>query len=253
MATVITYVSESLCEDLSVVKFILYAIPVTYCTHLFMKGEMTSFYIWAAIFAIIFLGLMTKAINNVRTNKTEILTLNPLKLVGSIALTAISIIPQFLIFGGIAWVITKYVVIPIDLPHIQLIFNVIVWSIFGSIILTSYLSFAKYLSPLAAFNYKVISLSCIDILINLLFFLPQLLLINFVMVSPAVALCNYFGIPLTHWSFIVFCSIVFVINISMFAGYFAQSSFDHIVESDKSYEENLKLNDVIDDIAERLN
>ncbi len=252
MASVLTYLNESLSEDLSAVKILIYSLPVFYCSNLFIKGEMTGFYLWASIFGVLFLGLLTKAINNVRTNKTEVLTLNPIKLFYSIILTVICLIPQILIFGAIGWLISTHLQIPVELPHFQLIFDVIVWALIISIILTSYLSFAKYLNPLESFNYKVIFASCVDILVSFMFFIPQLLLVNFVLIGPAAALCAEFNIPFTHGVFVLYCSIIFVINIPLLASYFAQSAFEHIKESNQSYDDNFKINDVIEDIAERL-
>ncbi len=252
MATVLTYLNESLNEDLSAVKIVLYSLPVCFCSDLFIKGEMGALYFWATLFGIIFLGVLTKAINNVRTNKTEILTLNPLRLLVSIALSLICVIPQILIFGGIGLLLVKFIPLPVEIPHFQLIFNIVIWSIAASIVLTSYLSFAKYLNPLEAFNYKVVFSSCIDILISVIFFVPQIILMNLVLIGPALVLCSQFGISYTHWALVFYYSIIFVVNISVLANYFAQSSFEHIKESNRYYDENIKLNDVIDDIAERL-
>lgn len=252
MASILTYINESLSEDLSIVKIGIYSVPVYICARLFTKGEMGSLYFWLIILGFITLGLITKAINNVRTNKTEILTLNPLKLFYTIVITTIALIPQILLFGGIGLAITKFIHIPVELPHFQLIFNIIIWSVVSAIILTSYLSFAKYLNILESFNYKVIFYSCVDILVSILFFTPQLLLANLVFIGPIAALCKEFNIPFTHEVFILYCSVIAVINISVIANYFAQIAFEHIKENNQSYDDNFKINDVIEDITERL-
>lgn len=162
MASIVDAFSEALNEDLSFVKIALYSIPVFFCANLFIKGRMGDFYFWGGLTAILLLGLLTQGINNVRMNRKEILTLNPIFLATSVGKSFIVMAPQVLIWSIVASMILKYVSIPIDLPHVPLIFATIVWAVIGSILLTAYLSFAKYLKVQQGFNYKVILESCVD-------------------------------------------------------------------------------------------
>jgi len=246
MASIVDAFNEALCEDLSFVKITLYSIPVFFCANLFIKGRMGDFYFWGGLTAILLLGLLTQGINNVR-----ILTLNPIFLAASIGKSFIVMAPQILIWSIIGSMILKYVNIPIDLPHVPIIFATIVWAVIGSILLTAYLSFAKYLKVQQGFNYKVILESCVDILISLLFFLPQLAIANAVLIGPVAYLFYFFQLPFTHWGFILYCSLAFVVNISIMANYFAQASYEHIKGSNEEYDDHCQIN-MIDDSATRM-
>lgn len=252
MASIVDAFNESLSENLAIVKIAVYAIPVYFVIHLFVVGRMSECYCFASIVGILFLGLLTQGINNVRTNQREILTFNLLKLVKAIGFSCVVVIPQLVIFGTLGSLIVKNVSIPIDLPHVPLIFQIIVWSIMFAIVLTSYLSFAKYLKILEGFNYITIFESCVDVFIAFLFFIPQLILANVVLVGPIAYLFSYFKVPFTHWGFLAYCSAVVVVNISILSNYMAQSAYEYIKGSNEEYDENVQIN-LIDDAAERLN
>lgn len=251
MASIVDAFNEALNEDLSFVKIALYSIPVFFCANLFIKGRMGDFYFWGGLTAILLLGLLTQGINNVRMNRKEILTLNPMFLATSVGKSFIVMAPQVLIWSIVASMILKYVSIPIDLPHVPLIFATIVWAVIGSILLTAYLSFAKYLKVQQGFNYKVIFESCVDILISLLFFLPQLVIANVVLIGPVAYLFYFFQLPFTHWGFILYCSLAFVVDISIMANYFAQASYEHIKGSNEEYDDHCQIN-MIEDSATRM-
>ncbi len=251
MASIVDAFNEALSENFAYAKIVLYAIPVYFVVNFFMVGKMGLFYFWGAIVGAVILGLLTRGINNVRMNKQDILTLNPIKILLDIFKTVAVVVPHLLILGAVG----KYLVnikIPIELPHVQLIYSIIVWAILFSIVLTSYLSFAKYLKVWQGFNYIVILESCIDVFVSLLFFIPQLLFANIVLIGPIAYLFFYFQIPYTHWGFVAYCSAVFVINISIMANYLAQAAYEHIKGNNEEYDDNMNVN-IIDDVAERCN
>lgn len=252
MASVVDAFNEALSEDLAYVKFVVYAIPVYFVVNLFIVGKMAMFTFWGGIFGVLLLGLLTQGINNVRRNKREILTLNPIQLGIAILKSCVVMIPNLLVYGFMGHLLVTKVTIPIEAPHVPLIFAIIVWSILGSIVITSYLSFAKYLNIVQGFNYKVIGESCIDVLVSLLFFLPQLAIANLVLVGPVAYLFWYFQLPFTHWGFVAYCSVVFVVNISILANYLAQASYEHIKGSNEEYDDNVQIN-LITESAERQN
>ncbi|MBQ8460581.1 hypothetical protein IJ541_10850 [bacterium] len=252
MASIIDAFNESLNENQAYVKIVLFAIPIYFVADLFLVGKMAQFTFWGAILAVLVLGLLTQGIHNVRLNRSEVLTLNPIDWVVALSKAIIVLTPQFLIFGSIGYFLTTKITIPIDLPHVPMIYSVIVWSIVFSIILTSYLSFAKYLKVLQGFNYKVIFESCIDVLVSFLFFLPQLIFANVVLIGPVMYLFFVFNVPYTHWGFVAYCSAIGVINISILANYLAQSGYEQIKGNNEDYQDNCQIN-VIDDAAERLN
>lgn len=251
MASVVDAFNEALSEDLSFLKFAIYSIPVYFCVKFFLVGQMGMFYFYGAITAILLWGLLTQGINNVRMNRNEILTLNPLKLLNSIIRTFLAVVPTLVVWVTVGTLIVKNVKIPIELPHVPLIFQIIVWSIIFSIVMTSYMSFSKYLKVQQAFNYKVIGESCIDVLVSFLFFVPQLVIANGILVGPVAYLFFFFHLPFNHWGFVLYCSMVFVINISILANFLAQASYEHIKGNNEEYDDYSQIN-LIDESAERM-
>lgn len=251
MASIKECFSDAINEDLSILKIAVYSVPVNICANLFMSGKMSEFYFFSFISGILLLGLLTQGIHNVRMNKKEILTLNAKDLLISLLKTFVAIFPQILFWGYIANFIITKVSIPIDYPQVPMIFNIVVISIIFSILLTAYLSFAKYLDIKQAFNYKVILESCIDVLISFIFFIPQLFLVNLILVGPVAYLFYFFKLPFTHWGFILFCSFASIINISIIANYLAQASYEQIKGSNEDYDDHVQIN-VIDDVTERM-
>ncbi len=251
MASIVDAFNDALGENLAYIKIIGYSIPVYFVAKWFLIGKIGQVVFWGSILSVFFLALLTLGIHNVRMSKREVLSLNPIGLLKALVKAVVVLVPQGLIFGTLGYFLSQ-ISIPIDLPHVPLIYSIIVWSIIGSIILTSYLSFAKYLRVLQGFNYKVIFESCMDVLVSFIFFIPQLLLANVVLVGPVAYLYFFFNLPFTHWGFVAYCSAVFVINISILANYFAQASYEHIKGNNEEYDENVQIN-VIEASSERLN
>lgn len=252
MASIVDSFSEALNEDFSYLKIIGFAVPVYFVAQLYLVGNMAQFSFWGSILGVLFLGLLTQGINNVRMSRREILSIQPVQVGRSLLKAFMVIVPQLAIFGFVGHFCISNFNVPIDLPHMTLIFSIIVWSIIFSIILTSYLSFAKYLKVEQGYNYLVIFESCIDVFVSVLFFIPQLLIANVVLIGPVWYLYSLFQIPFTNWGFVAYCSAAFVINISILANYLAQTAYEQIKGNNEEYDGD-QIISVIDDAAERLN
>ena len=245
MASIVDAFQEAFHEDFAYLKFIIYSIPVNFVVDLYMKGKMDQFEFWGFFVGMFLLGLLTAGINNVRMNKREILTFNPLHYLKALGMTFVVVAPQLFIFYHMGRLILKYVKIPTDLPYMALIFKIIVIALLFSIVFTSYLSFAKYLKMKEGYNYKAISESCIDVLIAFAFVVPQLLIANLVLVIPVAYLFFFFKLPFTHWGFIAYCCMVLIVNISMLSNSLAQIAYEHIKGNNDNYDENCQLDQLI--------
>ena len=245
MASIVDAFQEAFSEDFAYLKIVLYSIPVNFVVDLYMKGKMQQFEFWGFIVGMFLLGLLTAGINNVRMNKKEILTFNPLHYLKALGKTIVVVVPHLFIFYNLGRIVIKCVKIPIDLPWIPITFQVIVWSIIFSIIFTSYLSFAKYLKMKEGFNYKVISECWIDVLIAFAFFVPQLAIANLVLLIPVAYLFFFFKLPFTHWGFIAYCCMVLIVNISMLSNYLAQCAYEHIKGNNAEYDENCQIDMIV--------
>ena len=251
MASIVDSFNDALNEDKSYLKICLFAIPVYFIVKLFLVGKMALFTFYGSIVGLLFLGLLSQGIHNVRSNKKVILSLNPIELGIAIIKSLIVIVPYALGLGFVGKLLTA-IHIPVELPHVQLIYAIIVWSLLFSILLTAYLSFAKYLKIMQGFNLKVVCESCVDVLVSFLFFIPQLLFVNVVLVGPVAYLYFVFHLPFDHWGFIAYCSAMFVVNLSIMANYLAQSAYEHIKGNNEDYEDNVQIN-IITDTPEKFN
>lgn len=254
MASIIDCFQESINENMALVKIAAFSVPVYICIKLFMVGKMTAFTTLTVIFGALMLGVMTQGINNIRLNKSDIMTLNPLKIGFALLKALVVLVPQGLVFGFIGHFCVMFLTsIPVQIEHYNLIIMIIVWSIIGSILLTSYLSFAKYLRIPEGYNFAVISESCVDVFLSVLFFFPQVLFVNLFVFGPIYYLFRQFNIPFEHWGFIAFASVAIVINFSMFTNYLAQASYEQIKGNNEDYDDNYNKIDMIEDSAQRMN
>lgn len=245
MASIVDAFQEAFNEDHAYLKIILFSIPINFVADYYLKGNMSHFYFWGSVVGILLLGLLTAGINNVRMNKKEILTLNPLHYINALLKTIVVVVPQLIIFGFLGNILVTKVQIPINLPYVPLVYKTIVWSLLFSIVLTSYLSFAKYLKLKEGYNFKVVSESCIDVLISLLFFVPQLIVANIVLLVPVAYLFFFFKLPFTHWGFVAYCCMVVIVNISILSNYLAQASYEHIKGNNEEYDENCQIDLIV--------
>ena len=156
MSSIVDAFNDAFNERGAILKIGLYAIPAFFCIRSFVLGQTNALYFWATVTGILFFALLTNAIGSVRLNQREVITLNPFAIMLALLKASVTVIPQALFWVWIAYLIVSKISIPVDIPHIDLIFQIIVWSIAGSIIMTIYLTYAKYGRMLDAFNYRCI-------------------------------------------------------------------------------------------------
>ena len=72
MASIKDAFEESYQDNLAFLKFIIFAIPVYYCVHLYttaVKGDLTGFWWMASITFLLLFGFLIKCTTNVRNGK----------------------------------------------------------------------------------------------------------------------------------------------------------------------------------------
>ena len=112
-------------------------------------------------------------------------------------------------------------------PNTLMVFQGIVWALFGSIMLTGYLCYAKTFKIADAYNFKTISESCIDILVAVLFMIPQVLIANAILIIPvSYVIWVFFGLPSPIANF--YWSMVLIFNLAMCGHYLAQMDYEAI-------------------------
>lgn len=243
MSSVTEAFSDSIMERAAIVKIFLYAIPVFLTATSFIAGDTVAFNFWKIFTAIIFFGALTFGIYNVKHKHEAVLTLNPIDIVMSIIKAAIVVVPHAFVWYYAGLYVLK--IFPkLDLPYFDIILQSLVWALVGSIIMTAYMCFAVNLQIPQGFNLKKIFSSGADIFVCVFFFIPQLLIADAIIIAPVMYVFTFLEFPLTHWGFVWYCSMVAVINLSVFANYLAQATFEHIQLDDDEYQDKYLFNDV---------
>ncbi len=225
MASIKDAVEESISDDYAIVKYFLFAIPVFICYLLFAQGNMGLFYFLGFLTGLMLISILISCINNVRNGQNYVLpTFNIFKF-GVTAFKALFAVGPILGIGLFLGNLIARIQIPIPLANIQLIYAIIVWLIIGSIIVTSLIIYAKTEHIKDAYNFGLISNTCIDILVAIIFYLPQLILVDVIIVGAA-AYIFAITVGLNNPVFIYLCCMALIMNISVTGNYFAQLDYE---------------------------
>jgi len=235
MASIKDALEESFQENSSIPKFILFSIPLYAC----ISYKSIPFYNILLCFTIILLfGFTAICTNNVKNSNMRVLpTFNILKILYIGVKGIITLAPMII---GI-YFLGQYVgnligSLNLDIKLINT-FTYIIYSLLGSIVITSYLLFANKFEIIDAYNFKAIYKYSPDILISLIFMVLMMAIVDAVIVAPVTYIIwLFFGIP--HPIAIFFWSIVGILNLSMLGHYLAQISYE-IIEVKESKNKDL--------------
>ena len=209
-------------DRFSLLYIVILSVPVFLCANLYLQGNMDLFWIIAAILAIIAYGALTNGIHAHNERKDWFVTLNPLRIGWAVIKSLVVVVPQAAIWGAIAWALTTYVTIPLDVPNIQIIYSVIIWLIAADIIFSSYLLFAATFKIREGYNIKTIFTCGSEVMLSMIFFIPTMLIVNAVFLVPLWFLFDFCEVPQTHWGFVGCCSFIAVVNIYIIASCLSQ-------------------------------
>ena len=232
MASIKDAVEESITDNLAFVKYFLYAIPVFICYLLFNQGNMGWFYFLGFFTLLMLISILITCIYNVRNGQNYVLPTFNIITFGVTAFKAIFAVGPTLGLGLWLGKLIASIQIPIPLPNIQLIYAIIVWLIIGSIIITSLILYSKTQHIKDAYNLTLISNTCIDILIAIIFYIPQLILVNGLIVGIIAYLFAVF-FTLENPIFIYLCCMALIMNVAITGDYFAQIDYE-IVPRDEN-------------------
>lgn len=228
MASLKDALDDALTEKHAKFIYVLCALPLFFSYTLFQKGDINAtFYAVAAFSILMLLTFLVTVTNNIYNAKTKVLPgLNIIKSLITTGKTIIAIVPitAVCVFAGIKLTELQ---IPALIDNIQLIYSVIVWMILGSIILTSLILFSMNEKITNAYNLSNISNYCIDILIAFIFYIPQLVILNALVLGTIAYVFSLFW-GLENPVFIYICCITVVINTVISGSYFAQIAYDVI-------------------------
>lgn len=233
MASIIDAIEETLHDEHSLAKFIIYAIPVLGTYALFYVGNMGWFYFLGFLTALMLLTILIKTINNVRNSKNHVL---PTFNVFTFAYSSIKAIFAVLPVSGLCiWAGIKLagIQIPIALPYIQTIYATIVWLLLGSIMITSLIIYSKNEKISDAYNFNLIQRTCVDILFALIGFVPQIILFNALIIGIVVYLFKVFNISYDNPILVIVVAFSLIISIPISGNYFAQIDWEQITREEE--------------------
>lgn len=232
MASIVDAFRESYEDENSIIKFILYSIPLYFCVDMLMKGNTTGYNILMPLVSVLLFGFLLKCTYNVRTGQDKVLpSFNFLGvfwtgLKGIIALAPLLFISYGLTIGFCA-LLAKYI------PD-EGLYKILAWIIglvCTSIPYTGYMIYAKRFKISDAYNFKLISDTCSDVLFALIFMIPKLLLVNLIVFVPATyVFWLFFGIPHPIATYYWCLATIFVIAVT--GHYLAQVAYEAIPSND---------------------
>lgn len=217
-------------DNFAIFKYILFTIPlflyVLFCTN--SGFGISNFLICTLIMFIYLFGFLIKCTHNVRKGANQVLpSLNILTFIGTGIKGTVALGPAVIINTWLGILAQNKIIELFANEYVKITFLCASWGIFISIMLTTYILFAKNFKVTDTYNLKIISDSCIDIITKVFFMIPGLLLINLIITGSITYLFwTFMGIPNIYCTYIWCMSIMF--NLAMLAHYFAQLEYESI-------------------------
>lgn len=232
MASIKDAFEETYQDSLSIVKFILMAIPLFYCITLYNGDKNAGFYLIGGLTILLILRFMLKSTYNVRNGNDSVLpSFNIFAILWAGLKGMLALGPSIAINSWLAIYLSGLIENYIPDSNILMIFKYIIYAVFGSIVLTGYLCYAKTFKIVSAYDFKTISNSCIDILVAVIFMIPQVIIADALIVLPVgYILWLFFG--LTHPVSIFIWCITAVFTAVMIAHYLAQVDYEIVLEKE---------------------
>ena len=227
MASIKEAFEDTILEQYSFVKLFVFAIPVFFAYTSYKAGNTAMFHIMSAVSIFLLTIMMIIVINNTsNANNTVLPSFEPIEFLKTTFLSVITLGPIIVLLSFAAYTLGE-IEIPLPAPNVQNIYKSIIWALFGSVMLDSLIQFSKNFKFSAAYNLKVISNSCVDIFVGLLFLIPQLLILNFLTVGIMYYIFNlFFGVE--NVIFYMICSVALVANVAITSTYLAQLDYETV-------------------------
>ena len=227
MASIKDAVEDSFHDTHSIIKYILFAIPLFLVVN-FNKEQLPGYSFWVFLTVILLLGFMSYCTYNVRAGNAAVLpSFNIFSTFWAGIKGALAVVPM----GLLVYFISKYIAGQIEVyipdPNIVLVFSIIVYGVFASLAITTYILYASTLKISDAYNLKAVSAYSVDVLIAVIFMLIQAALVDTIILAPiSYVLWLFFGLP--HPVAIYVWSVIFIFNLAMLGHYMAQISYEVI-------------------------
>ncbi len=235
MASIKDALEESTNEPNSILKFIIFTLPVFGATCCYMNKMQNSiwFYILAFLSGVVILGTMARCANNVMNYRDFTLpTFNVFTMFFDAIRAFIALIPALAINGGIVWYIVTKICPMISVTWMSQAIMYVTYFVCGSIVLTVFMLFCKKFSFMNVFDVKAISDSCIDVLIQTIWLTVLLVILNGVIVGSITYLFWLFiGIENVVMYFVWCMAAVF--NAAIIGNYLGQLNYEALHQAEE--------------------
>ncbi len=224
---------EAIQDDNSIIKYFVFAIPVFICTVLYTnKNTLSAFWTASIVTFLLLFGFLIECTKNVRNGKEYVLpSFNVFSIMWAGIKGSVALGPLIAVNCWLAITIINFLGNYIPDPNTITVFKYMIWGVFGAIMLTGYLCYAKTFKIIDAYNFKTISDSSMDILIAVIFMIPQVLIADAIILVPITYIIwVFFGIP--HPIATFFWSMVLIFNLAMCGHYLAQIDYEAIATKD---------------------
>lgn len=195
-------------------------------------------YFVGSLTLLMLLTILIKTINNVRNSKKYVLpTFNVFTFCYSAFKAIFAVIP---LFALCLWLGSKLagIQIPVDIPYFQITYSTLVWLLISSIMITSLILYSKTERIADAYNFKLIHKHCIDILIAVIYFVPQIAVFNAIIIGTVAYLLYVFKQPIDHPLLVVAIAIAIVISTPVTGNYFAQVDWEQVTSKEHTETDN---------------
>lgn len=234
MASIKDALEESINERGSLYKYIIFAIPLYYTYSIYLEGGLKNpmFMPMAVISALLVIGIMTRCANNVMNYRDNVLpTFNIFKLFWDAIIATLAISPWVALNTFIAVYVTTNFIPMIPAEGVANAAKYILYALCVSITLTAFMLYAKSKKFTDAYNLKVISDSCIDVLIQIIWLIVQLTLVNGLIVGTLTYLFWLF-LGLENVILIFIWSMTVILNAAMIGNYLGQLNYEALHHED---------------------
>ena len=229
MASVSDSFRENFTEHLALLKYLILTIPVYYAYNVYTqaKGDYSYFSILAGIITFYLFGFLIKITHNVINEKIQLVpSLNPFPLALSALKGIIAIGPVCAISYYLANYILSLLSGIINMPPVFGTIQYIIWFVFATFIITSYLLFASKENILDAYNVKTLIDKSGDLILNLVFLILQIIFVNLI---TTVFICYVLSVLFGYGPFLTFFIVFFsVFNIGVIGHGLGQASCEVI-------------------------
>lgn len=219
MISIIDSFKDIITERFSVLKLLVFTIPLYYALFSFGQKNLNNFYVVFFCIAFLYLGFLIKAMNNIENQQNIVLpAINPVKLFISAVKGTIALAPAVIITGLLGY----HICLLIHLPQVpDIILKSIIWIILDSIVIASTMLYCEKERIADAFRFGAIFSKLGDVITTLIGFLVSIALLNAVLsgiIGYVLSLLFGFGLI-----FDFFMTFAVVFNLALAAHYLGKA------------------------------